>query len=70
MEQKTFIEASYIYNIHTGEEVFLQPLLLKVSESFRFGQSKKTWEVLWSVESSLLLKRRDDQINIIYEKEI
>ena len=41
MEQKTFIEASCIYNIHTGGKTFLQLLLLKVCESFRFGQIKK-----------------------------
>ena len=41
MEQKTFIEASCIYNIHTGEKCFLQLLLWKVWESFRFGQIKK-----------------------------
>ena len=40
MEQKTFIEASHIYNIHTGGKFFLL-LLLKVCESFRFGQIKK-----------------------------
>ena len=45
MEQKTFIEASRIYSIHTEENFFfLQLLLLKVSESFRFGQSKKNLE--------------------------
>ena len=41
MEQKTFIEASWIYNIHTEEKCFLQLLLLKVCVSFRFGQIKK-----------------------------
>ena len=35
MEQKTFIEANCINNIHTREK------LLKVCESFRFGQIKK-----------------------------
>ena len=35
MEQKTFIEASGIYNIHSGEKIFLQLLLLKLCESFR-----------------------------------
>ena len=40
MEQKIFIEASYIYDIHTGGKL-LQLLLLKICESFRFGQIKK-----------------------------
>ena len=40
MEQKTFIEASCIYNIHTGEKHFLKLLLLKVCESFRFRLEK------------------------------
>ena len=37
MEQKTFIEASCIYNIHTGENHFCSC----VCESFRFEQIKK-----------------------------
>ena len=41
MDQKTFIDASCIYNIHTEEKKFLQLLLLKVCESFRFGHIKK-----------------------------
>ena len=36
MEQKAFIEASCIYNIHTLEKHFLQLLLLKVCELFGF----------------------------------
>ena len=40
MEQKTFIEASCIYNIHS-RKFFLKLLLLKVCESFRFGQIKR-----------------------------
>ena len=61
MEQKTFIEASYIYNIHTGEKYLLQLLLLKVCESLRFGQIKKTARVFGLCESSFTfieMKRR------------
>ena len=50
MEQKTFIEATWIYNIHTGEKIF-HLLLLKVCESFRFGQIKKL-EVLFGLYES------------------
>ena len=39
MEQKTFIEASCIYNIHTGGKIFCS--CWKICESFRFGQIKK-----------------------------
>ena len=41
MEQKTFTEASCVYNIRTEEKTFLQRLVLKVCESFRLGQIKK-----------------------------
>ena len=52
MEQKKIIEASYIYNIHTGEKNFLQLLLLKVCEPLRLGQIKKTSRVFGLYESS------------------
>ena len=39
MEQKTFIEASCIYNIHTGEKNFCSCYFWRFS--FRFGQIKK-----------------------------
>ena len=63
MEQKTFIEASCIYNIHTGEKKILWLLLLKVCESLRFGQIKKL-EVYFSLyESSFTFieKRRPNK---------
>ena len=41
MEQKTFIEASCIYKILTGEKNILQLVLLKACELLRFGQIKK-----------------------------
>ena len=34
MEQKTFTKASCIYNMHTGEKIFLQLLHLNVCVSF------------------------------------
>ena len=41
----------------------MQLLLSKVCESLRFGQSKKTWEVLWSVRVFFAFKekRRPDK---------
>ena len=40
MEEKTFIEASCIYETHWRKH-FLQLLLLKACESFKLGQIKK-----------------------------
>ena len=48
MEQKTFIEASCMYNTHWRKN-FLQLLLLKVCELFRFGQIKTREVYFWSV---------------------
>ena len=48
MEQKTFIEASYIYNIHTGENIFLQLLLLKFVRRFDWDRLKN-FKGIWSV---------------------
>ena len=47
MEWKTFIEASSIYNIHIEEKIFCSCYFWKFA--IRFGQSKRTWSVLWSV---------------------
>ena len=41
MEQKTFIETSSIYNIHTGENNFSSGYFWRFCELFRFGQIKK-----------------------------
>ena len=49
MEYKTFIEASCIDDIHTWERLLLQQLLLKICETFLFGQSEKVCIILWSV---------------------
>ena len=54
MEQKTFIETSCIYNIHTGEKIFLQLLLLKVCDLFRFGQIKTHEKYFGLYESSFI----------------
>ena len=70
MEQKTFIEASYIYNINTGENIFLQLLLLKVCKSLRFGQIKILQGYLVCTSLLLLLWRREDQLNTVYVKHI
>ena len=70
MEQKTFIEASYIYNVHTGENIFLQLLLLKVCKSLRFGQIRKLRGYLVCMSLLLLLWRREDQLNTVYVKHI
>ena len=51
MEQKTFIEASCICNIHTGEKIFAAAAL-KVCEPFRFGQIKKLEVYFGLYESS------------------
>ena len=48
MEQKTFIEASYIYNIHTGENIFLKLLLLKFVSRFDWDRLK-IFKGIWSV---------------------
>ena len=60
MEQKAFTEASCIYVIHTGEKFFLQLLLVKVCESFRFRQIKKLEVYFGLYESSFTFmeKRR------------
>ena len=67
MEQKTNVEGSCIYNIHTGEKK-LQLLLLKVCESFRFAQIKKLEVYFGLCESSLTLWWREDRINTVYVK--
>ena len=59
MDYKIFIEASYINNIHTGEKVSLQLLLLKVCESFLFGDSKNC-STLWSVMSFFYISREQN----------
>ena len=56
MDYKIFIKASYINNIHTGEKVFLQLLLLKVCESFLFADGKN-YGTLWSVMSLFYISR-------------
>ena len=63
MEQKTFIEASCIYNIHTAENCFLQLLVLKVCQSFRLGQIKKLEVYLGLYESffTFIVKRRPNK---------
>ena len=67
MEEKTFIEASCIYETHWRKH-FLQLLLLKACESFKLGQIKKPEADFGMHESSLLLWKRKDQINTIYVK--
>ena len=62
MEQKTFIEANCIFNIHTGKKKN-QLLLLKVCESFEFGQIKK-FEVYFGLYDSsftFIEKRRPNK---------
>ena len=48
IEWKTFIEASDIYKIHTGEKIFVAATFEGLWESFQFRQSKKTWSIIWS----------------------
>ena len=49
--------------IYTFGKDFLQPLLLKVSETFLFRQSKKAYGIRWSVSVifALLEKRRPNR---------
>ena len=63
MEQKTLIEASCIYNIHTGEKMFCSCYLKKVCESFKFGQIKKLEVYFGLYESSFTFieKRRQNK---------
>ena len=58
MEQKTFIEASCIFKILTGEKNILWLLLLKVCESFRFGELKKLEVYFGLYESSIFIENR------------
>ena len=70
MEQKAFIEASCIYNTHWRKKI-LKPLLLKVSESFRFGQIEKLEVYFGLYESSFtFIEKRKylDQKNNKIEK--
>ena len=68
MEQKTSMEASCT-NKHTyPRESFLQLLLLKVCESFVLRQSKKLIVYFDLHESFLDSKRREDPINVVFEK--
>ena len=53
MEQKTYVEASCIYNTH-WKKYFLQLLLLKVCGSFRFRQIKKLEVYFGLYESSFI----------------
>ena len=63
MEQKTFLGASCIYNIHTREKNVLQLLLLKVCETFRFEQIKNLELYFGLYESSFTFieKRRSNE---------
>ena len=67
---KTPIEASCIYN--TREKNFLQLLLLKVCDSFWFGQSKKTWKCILVCTSFLCFywedKRQPNKILFMWGK--
>ena len=58
MEQKTFIEASCIFKILTGEKNILWLLLLKVCESFRFGELKKLEVYFGLYGSSIFIENR------------
>ena len=51
MEQKTFIETSSIYNIHTGQNNFSSGYFWRFCELFRFGQIKK-FEVYFDLYES------------------
>ena len=66
MEQKTFIEASCIYDIHTWEKSFCSCLLFKVYED----RVKKFVVHFGQYESSLHFYRREDQTGTVYKKKI
>ena len=48
IKAKALIEANCTNNIHTGENIFLQRLYLKVCESFLFRETKKICGILRS----------------------
>ena len=63
MKEETFMEASFINDIHTWDRLFLQLLLLKACETFLFRQCRKVCSILWSVSVffAFLEKRRSNK---------
>ena len=68
MEQKTFMEVSCIYNIHTGERVFYTCYFWRFVNHFFSDKVKKLEVYLSLCESSLHFQRGDDQVNTVYKK--
>ena len=68
MEQKTFIEAICIYNIHTGENHFCSCSFWKFVSRLDSDRLKNLKCTLVCTSLLLLLQRRKDQINTVYVK--
>ena len=68
MEEKTFIEASCVYNMHTGGNVFRSCYFWRFVSRFFWDRVKKLVVHFSLYEFSLYFQKRDDQTNTVYEK--